>query len=75
MSNKWKKIDISETQSSEEEEEEEEDTECPFCRETLSKDNSVEGWIKCCVCQKWGHEACAGLDSDDPDEFTCDLCT
>ncbi|KAG5875562.1 hypothetical protein JTB14_038138 [Gonioctena quinquepunctata] len=47
-------------------EEEEDTTECLFCTET----NSGEGWIKCCVCQKWGHEAWAWIDSNDPDEFT-----
>ncbi|CAH2097194.1 unnamed protein product [Euphydryas editha] len=50
---------------------EEEDAECLFCTETFSKDDRGEGWIKCCVCQRWGHEACAGIDSDDSDKFTC----
>lgn len=53
---------------------EDNDTECLFCTETYSKDNRGEGWIRCVVCLKWGHEACAGIDSDDGEEFTYDLC-
>ncbi|CAH2087193.1 unnamed protein product [Euphydryas editha] len=50
---------------------EEEDLECLFSTETFSKDDRGEEWIKCCVCQRWGHEACAGIDSDDSNKFTC----
>lgn len=41
---------------------------------TIRVDDRGEVWIKCCICQRWGHEACAGIDSDDSDEFTFDLC-
>lgn len=54
--------------------EEESDTECFFCTESYSKDSKGEGWIRCVVCLKWGHEACAGVDSDDEGDFTCDIC-
>ncbi|XP_052741851.1 uncharacterized protein LOC128198807 [Bicyclus anynana] len=54
--------------------EEESDTECLFCTESYSKDNKGEGWIRCVMCLKWGHEACAGIDSDDEGDFTCDIC-
>lgn len=69
MSNKKKQKYVSS------EDEEDEDVECLFCTESYAKDNRGEGWIRCGMCQRWGHEACAGIDSDDPDEFTCDLCT
>ncbi|XP_060804467.1 tigger transposable element-derived protein 6-like [Amyelois transitella] len=63
-----------ETQKKKEKEEEEEDAECLFCTEPYSKDAMGEGWIRCVECLKWGHEACAGLDSDDEDDFICDFC-
>jgi hypothetical protein len=28
----------------------------------------------CCRCGKWAHDECAGVESDDDDEFTCDIC-
>jgi hypothetical protein len=34
---------------------------------------SREGWIRCSLCEKWVHNACAGIASDDED-FTCDKC-
>lgn len=37
-------------------------------------DNREEKQVTCCVCLKWKHEACAGVDSDDADEFTYDFC-
>lgn len=52
----------------------EDDTECLFCNESYTKDKRGEGWIRCIVCLKWGHDACAGVDPDDVDEFTCDFC-
>ncbi|KAK4883153.1 hypothetical protein RN001_006472 [Aquatica leii] len=71
MSKKRKKaLNASESESSGEE-----GVKCLFCTNTFSKDDQGEGWIRCCVCEKWGHEACAGIDSDDPDNFICDLCT
>ncbi|CAH1985659.1 unnamed protein product [Acanthoscelides obtectus] len=54
--------------------EDESDAECLFCNERFSNNNRGEGWIKCCACLRWGHEACAGVDPDDADEFTCDFC-
>ncbi|KAK9731395.1 hypothetical protein QE152_g13712 [Popillia japonica] len=50
------------------------DVDCLFCGNNYSKDRCGEGWIMCCHCGKWAHDACAGVGSDDDDEFTCDLC-
>lgn len=50
------------------------DAECMFCTEAYSKDAMGEGWVLCVKCHKWGHEACAGLDSDDEKDFVCDFC-
>lgn len=55
------------------EEENNTDTECIFCTEPYSKDRKGEGWIRCCICTRWGHEACAGVGDDD-EEFICDFC-
>lgn len=55
-------------------ESEEDDTECLYCTEKFSSDTKDEGWIKCCACGKWGHEACAGVEGDDAGEFICDIC-
>ncbi|KAK9747337.1 hypothetical protein QE152_g5377 [Popillia japonica] len=46
---------------------------CMFCGNNYSKDRGGEGWIMCCHCGKWAHDACAGVGSNDDDEFTCDL--
>lgn len=67
---KRSKCAISESSS----EDEVEDAECLFCNELFSNNNRGEGWIKCCICLRWGHDACAGVDPDDADEFTCDFC-
>lgn len=55
-------------------ESEEDETECLYCTEMFSNDAKGEGWIKCCACGKWGHEACDGIKSEDPGEFICDIC-
>ncbi|XP_015435159.1 PREDICTED: uncharacterized protein LOC107190790 [Dufourea novaeangliae] len=53
----------------------EDDTECLFCNEKYSRDKGGEGWIRCCVCLKWGHDDCVGIDNNnDADDFTCDFC-
>ncbi|KAK9892690.1 hypothetical protein WA026_021545 [Henosepilachna vigintioctopunctata] len=54
--------------------ENESDTECHFCTESYSEDNEGEVWIRCVMCLKWGHEACAGVDNVDEGNFTCDIC-
>lgn len=69
VSNRRKKISDSSSSS-----EDENDAECLFCTEPFSRDNKGEGWIQCSLCYKWGHEACAGVDDDDPDRFICDFC-
>lgn len=50
------------------------DAECLSCGDTFSKDRAGEGWIKCQKCGKWAHDACAVIDSDDDDDFTCQFC-
>lgn len=50
------------------------DTECIYCRSKYSMDKRGKGWIRCCVCLRWGHDECAGVNSDDSEEFTCDFC-
>ncbi|CAF4935193.1 unnamed protein product [Pieris macdunnoughi] len=52
----------------------EDDTECMFCTQPYSNDVLGEGWVRCVSCLNWGHEECAGIDSDDFDNFTCDIC-
>jgi DDE superfamily endonuclease/helix-turn-helix, Psq domain len=52
---------------------EEDDTECFYCNKKYSTDIHGEGWIRCCSCKKWAHDACAGADDDD-DIFICDHC-
>ncbi|CAF4891604.1 unnamed protein product [Pieris macdunnoughi] len=52
----------------------EDDTECMFCTQPYSNDVTGEGWVRCVNCLNWGHEECAGIDSDDFDDFTCDIC-
>lgn len=68
-SNKKKKTSYNVSESSEKD-----DIECRYCMEIFSSNKNGEGWMKCCASGKCGHEACAGIDSDDPDEFICDIC-
>jgi hypothetical protein len=66
------KVRASRTQSSSSESDV--DVECLFCGNNYSKDHCGEGWIMCCRCGKWAHDECAGVESDDDDQFTCDIC-
>ena len=51
----------------------EDDAICLYCEEFYS--TSVEGWISCCLCYKWAHNSCAGINSDDDEcVFRCELC-
>ena len=51
----------------------EEEAICFYCEEFYS--TSVEGWISCCLCHKWAHNSCAGIDSDDDETvFRCEFC-
>lgn len=55
-------------------EDEETDAKCVICGDTFSNSKSEEGWVKCIKCFGWAHEACAGVDPNDEDDYTCDLC-
>lgn len=52
-----------------------EDAECLYCNDLFSKSASEEGWISCCSCSKWAHEACAGFDEATQDIFICEICS
>ncbi|CAH0560644.1 unnamed protein product [Brassicogethes aeneus] len=39
------------------------DCECLYCGKFYSK--SIDGWVACSVCNKWAHNFCAGIDSED----------
>jgi len=45
--------------------------ECFYCNEPSAE--SIDGWIRCDVCLRWAHDACAGVEDDD-DDFTCEFC-
>lgn len=54
---------------------EDDDTPCLYCNDLYSNSTSREGWIRCRLCFKWAHNACAGIDSEDDDiEFECEVC-
>ena len=48
-----------------------ENDECFYCNEPSAE--SIDGWIRCNICLRWAHDACAGVEDDD-DDFTCDFC-
>lgn len=51
----------------------EDDAICLYCEIFYSK--STEGWISCSHYRKWAHNSCAGLDSEDDENFfKCELC-
>lgn len=53
---------------------EENDCECFYCNELYSNSAAEEGWVRCASCLQWAHEACAGIEPDDADEFICEIC-
>ncbi|KAJ8869867.1 hypothetical protein PR048_028876 [Dryococelus australis] len=48
-----------------------EDDDCPclFCGELYKASMDGEGWIRCFVCHKWTHDACAGIEEENDDNF------
>ena len=48
-----------------------EDVRCLYCDELFSESLASEQWIRCTVCGKWAHQACAGADYK---RFVCDVC-
>ncbi|KAF5303957.1 hypothetical protein FQA39_LY01742 [Lamprigera yunnana] len=42
--------------------------------ELYSISKSHERWIKCQHCGGWAHEACAGVETDNTEGFSCDIC-
>lgn len=73
-SSKKKKADARDLVSSSSDEDSQPETACLYCNDLFSNSKSEEGWIQCCSCKNWCHEECAGVDSDDCDQFKCDFC-
>ncbi|KAJ8898321.1 hypothetical protein PR048_003681 [Dryococelus australis] len=50
-----------------------EDDDCPCLigGELYKPSLDGEGWSRCYVCYKWAHDACAGIEEDDDDNFQC----
>ena len=49
------------------------DCECLYCCQFYSE--SIEGWIACSMCNKWAHNSCAGIDSEDDEAILiCEFC-
>ncbi|KAJ8881262.1 hypothetical protein PR048_017738 [Dryococelus australis] len=53
---------------------EDDDYPCTFCGELYKASMDRKGWSRCYVCHKWAHDACAGIEEDDYDNFQCDFC-
>ena len=46
---------------------------CLYCKGAYKE--SVEDWIQCTgQCKMWAHNSCAGVDSQGPANFVCELC-
>jgi len=46
---------------------------CLYCKGAYRE--SVEGWIQCTgQCKLWAHNSCAGVDSQGPTDYVCELC-
>ena len=57
------------------EDSENEDCICIFCNDAYSASNKGDGWVRCGAgCGDWAHDACAGLDEDDLEDYVCDYC-
>lgn len=75
-----RKVKIVETSSDEEnlqanyqQDEGDEDVPCLYCNELYSWSRSKELWLKCQICGKWAHGACADR-SPKIKTFICELC-
>lgn len=61
------------TETSDSDSDECSDCECLYCCQFYSK--SIEGWIACSMCNKWAHNSCAGIDSEEDEAiFICEFC-
>jgi hypothetical protein len=47
---------------------------CIHCQEIFSHSKVGEVWVKCSLCGYWAHDACAGVEEEDCDEYSCDMC-
>jgi hypothetical protein len=45
-----------------------------YCQEIFSHSEADEGWVKCSLCGYWAQDACAGVEEEDCDEYSCDMC-
>ena len=41
----------------------EDDISCLYCKELYSQ--HMESWVACCLCHRWAHYSCAGVDEAD----------
>jgi hypothetical protein len=47
---------------------------CIYCQEILSHSKAGEGCVKCSLCGYWAQDACVGVEEQDFDEYSCDVC-
>jgi hypothetical protein len=47
---------------------------CICCQEIFSHSKAGEVWVKCSLCGYRAHDACAGVEEEDCDECSCDMC-
>jgi hypothetical protein len=40
----------------------------------FSHSKAGEVWVKCTLCGYWAHDACEGVEEEDCDEYSCDMC-
>jgi hypothetical protein len=45
-----------------------------YCQEIFSHSKVGEVSVKCSLCGYWAHKACAGVEEEDCDEYSCDTC-
>jgi hypothetical protein len=47
---------------------------CSYYQEIFSYSTAGEVWVKCSLCDYWAKDACAGVEEEDCDEYSCYMC-
>jgi hypothetical protein len=47
---------------------------CIYCQEIFLHSRAGEDRVKCSLCGYWEHGACAGVEEENCDEYSCNMC-
>jgi hypothetical protein len=47
---------------------------CIYCQEIFPHSKAGQVWVKFSLCGYWAHDACAGVEEENWDEYGCNMC-